>query len=125
MTQYNPLKVILSNSQLNKLRSGIKTGTEVTVILSSNLIRNFNDETSFTHKLLLTDTKDSKICKVFQMVHQLTQLSKMIQSGGVMTGTSGIDDFINFPFKIAKSYLKDLSNIDIKKINKIIGIIFS
>ena len=99
--------------------------------LSSNLIRNFNDETSFTHKLLLTDTKDSKICKVFSngssanIKFSKTQLSKMIQSGGVMTGTSGIDDFINFPFKIAISYLKDLSNIDIKKINKIIGIIFS
>ena len=30
MTQYNPLNVKLSNSQLNKLKSGIKTGTEVT-----------------------------------------------------------------------------------------------
>ena len=71
MTQYNPLKVILSNSQLNKLRSGIKTGTEVTVNLSSNLIRNFNDETSFTHKLLLTVQKIQRFVKFFQMVHQL------------------------------------------------------
>ena len=30
MTQYNFLKVKLSNSQLNKLKSGIKHGTEVT-----------------------------------------------------------------------------------------------
>ena len=30
MTQYNTLNVKLSNSQLNKLKSGIKNGTEVT-----------------------------------------------------------------------------------------------
>ena len=35
-----------------------------------------------------------------------------------MTGTSGIDNFINCPLKMAKSYLKELSNIDTKKINK-------
>ena len=36
MTQYNTLNVKLSNSQLNKLKSGIKNGTEVTLNLSSN-----------------------------------------------------------------------------------------
>ena len=30
MTQYNALNVKLSNSQINKLKSGIKNGTEVT-----------------------------------------------------------------------------------------------
>ena len=43
----------MCNSQLNKLKSGIKTGTEVTLNLSSNLIGNANDETNFPHKLLL------------------------------------------------------------------------
>ena len=65
MTQYNTLNVKLSNSQLNKLKSAIKNGTEVTLNLSSNLIRNSNDETNFPHKLLLTDTQVSKICKAF------------------------------------------------------------
>ena len=31
MTQYNTLNVKLSNSQLNKLKSGIKNGTEITL----------------------------------------------------------------------------------------------
>ena len=31
MTEYNTLNVKLSNSQLNKLKSGIKKGTEVTL----------------------------------------------------------------------------------------------
>ena len=34
MTQYNTLNVKLPNSQLNKLKSGIKNGTEVTLKLS-------------------------------------------------------------------------------------------
>ena len=38
MTQYNTLNVKLSNSQLNKLKSGIKNGTEVTFKLSSNVV---------------------------------------------------------------------------------------
>ena len=65
MTQYNTLNVKLSNSQLNKLKSGIKNRTEVTFNLSSNLIGSSYDENSFPHKLLLTNTQASKICKTF------------------------------------------------------------
>ena len=64
MNQYNTLNVKLSNSQLNKLKPGIKHGTEVTLNLSSNLIGNSNDETNFPHEILLTDTQVSKIRKV-------------------------------------------------------------
>ena len=45
MTQYNTLNVKLSNSQLNKLKSGIKNGVEVTLNLWSNVVGNSNDET--------------------------------------------------------------------------------
>ena len=38
MTQYNTLNVKLSNSQLNKLKSGTKHGTEITLKLSSNVV---------------------------------------------------------------------------------------
>ena len=55
----------MSNSQLNKLKSRIKNGTQVTLNLSSNLIGNSNDETSFPHKLLITDIQLSKIRKSF------------------------------------------------------------
>ena len=57
MTQYNTINVKLSKSQLNKLNSGIKSGTSVTLNLSSNVIGNSNDETNFSHKLLLTNTQ--------------------------------------------------------------------
>ena len=38
MTQYNTLNVKLFNSQINKLKSGIKDGTEVIVKVSSSVI---------------------------------------------------------------------------------------
>ena len=46
MTHYNTLNVKLSHSQLDKLKSKIKNGTEVTL----NVIRNSNDKTNFPHK---------------------------------------------------------------------------
>ena len=45
MTQYNSLNVKLSNSELNKLNSAIKNGTEVVLRLSSNMIG--DDKTNF------------------------------------------------------------------------------
>ena len=61
MTEYNTLKVELSNFQLNKLRSGIKNGTKVTLKLGSNLADDTNDQKKFSHKLLLTNTQVSKV----------------------------------------------------------------
>ena len=65
MTQYNTLNVKLSNSQLNKLKLGIKNNTEVTLKISSNVVGDSNDENNFLHKLLLTNTQVSKLRKAF------------------------------------------------------------
>ena len=124
----------MSNSQLNKLKSSIKNGTEVTLNLSSNLIRSFNDETNFPH-LLSTDTQVSTIRKAFanglstNIKFSKTQLSKIIQSGGFLADISGItsalDKIVNFPVKVLESYLKEFNNIDTKNIRTIkIRIIF-
>ena len=56
MTQYNTLNVKLPNSQINKLKSAIKNGTEITLKISSNIVGDSNDENTFPHKLLLTNT---------------------------------------------------------------------
>ena len=63
MNQYNTLNVEFSNSQLNKLISGMKNDTEITLNFSSNVIDNFNDESNFSHKLLLTNTQVSRLRK--------------------------------------------------------------
>ena len=65
MTQYNSLNVKLSNSQLNKLKSAIKNGTDVVLRLLSNMIGNSDDETNFPHKLLLTDRQIANLRKAF------------------------------------------------------------
>ena len=65
MTQYNILNVKLSNSKLNKLKSGKKYGTEVTLKILSNVVGDSNDENSFLHKLLLTNTQAPKLRKAF------------------------------------------------------------
>ena len=54
-TQCNSVNIKLSISQLNKLKSGIKNGTEVTLNLSSYVISGSNEWNNFPHKLLLTD----------------------------------------------------------------------
>ena len=88
MIQYNSLNVKLSNSQFNKLKSGIKNETEVVLRLSSNMIG--NNETNFPHKLLLTDRQVSSLRKSFashssaDIKLSKTQLSKMIKSGGFL-----------------------------------------
>ena len=47
VTQYNTLNWKLYNSQINKLKSGIKNGTEVTLNISSNVVFDSNDEAIF------------------------------------------------------------------------------
>ena len=88
MMQDNSLNVKLSNSPLNKLKSAIKNQTEVVLRLSSNMIG--DDETNFSHKLLLTNRQVANLRKAFanhlstDIKLSKTQLSKIIQSGGFL-----------------------------------------
>ena len=66
MTEYNSLNVNLSNSQLNKSKSAIKNETELDLRLSPNMIGDSNDETTFPHKLLLTNRQVLSIRKAFE-----------------------------------------------------------
>ena len=88
MTRYNTLNLKSSNSQLNKLKSEIKNGPDVTLKLSSNVVGDSNDENNFLHKLLLTNAKVLRLCKAFtndsspNIKLSKTQLHKIRQSGG-------------------------------------------
>ena len=55
----------MSNSQLEKLKSGIKNGTEATLKLSLNVVGDSNDGNNFMHKLLLINSQVSKLRKAF------------------------------------------------------------
>ena len=87
MTQYNGLNVKLSNSQLNKLKSAIKNGTDVILRLSSNMIGSSDDETNFPHELLLTNRQVANLRKAFSnntstdIKLSKAQLTKMQEAG--------------------------------------------
>ena len=131
MTQCNKLNVKLSNSQLNKLKSAIKNGTEVTLNISSNLIGNSNDETNYPNKLLLPDTQISKIRKAFttnssaNIRFPKTQLSKIVQLGGFLFGPPNIfsppiepnKKMTSLANQITNSFIKELKNAGTKKLN--------
>ena len=55
MTQHNSLNLKVLNSQLNKLKSAIKSESEVVLRLSSNAIGDPDDRINFPHELLLTN----------------------------------------------------------------------
>ena len=55
MTPYSTLNIKLSDSQNNKLKSGIQNGTEETLKLSLNVIGDSNDENNFPHQVDLYD----------------------------------------------------------------------
>ena len=84
MTKYNTLIVKLSNSQINKLKSKIKKGTEVPLKL---VVGDSNDENTFTRKLLSTNTQVSRLRKAFENGWSAnrkflkTQLHKIERSG--------------------------------------------
>ena len=65
MTRYNTLDVKLSNSQHNKLTSGIKNGTQGALKHSLNVSGDSNDLKEFPNGLLLTNIEVSSLRKAF------------------------------------------------------------
>ena len=61
MTQYKTLKVKMSNSQLIKLKLGVKNGIDITLKISSNVVEDSNNDNNFPYKLLLTNRQVSKL----------------------------------------------------------------
>ena len=101
MTQYNTLDLKLSNSHLNKLNSGIKNKTEVALKLSSNIINDSSNDDNFhkfrnSHKLLLTNTQVSKLCKAFTNNSSANKklskarLQKIVRWGGLLGRLLGL-----------------------------------
>ena len=116
----NTLNIKLSNSQLIKLKSGVKNRIEVTLSLSSKLVGNSNDETNFPYKLMLTDAHISKIQKASTVNINFSkiQLSKM-QAGGFI-----YPEWYNkiSPFRmtnsVANSIKKELKNKGSKELKE-------
>ena len=103
----------LSNSQLNKLKSPIKNETDVVLRISSNMVGNSNDNTNFSHELLLTNRQVTNIRKAFakntstDIKLSKTQLSKMIQPGGFLGTLLG--PLLKTGLHLMRSLLKPLA----------------
>ena len=103
----------MSNSKLNKLKSRIKNGTEVTLKLSSNVVGNYSDENNSWHKLILTNTQVSKLRKAFannslaNIKLLKTQLNKIGQSGGFLGKPLG--PLLKTGLPLMKNVLKPLA----------------
>ena len=113
MTQYNSLNVKLSNSQLNKLKSAIKSETDVALRLSSNMVGKSVDNTNLPHELLLTNRQFPNLRKTFanylstDIKFSKAQLSKMIQSGGFLGKLLG--PLLKTGLPLIKSVIKSLA----------------
>ena len=100
------MNVSLSNSQLKKLKSAIKNGTDVVLSLSLNMVGNSDDQSKFLHKLLLTNRQILSLRKAFtnhtsvDIKLSKTQLTKM-QKGG----------FLKFLMPLLKSGLPLLKSV--------------
>ena len=81
---------------------------------------------SFPHKLLLTDTQDSKICKAFangssaDIKFLNTQLSEIAQLGGFPFGSPIPIKEIILANSVKNSFEKELKNVATEKLNDIL-----
>ena len=113
MTQYNSLNVKLLNSQLNKLKSAIKSETEAVLRLSSNM--SGVNETNFPHKLLLTNRQVPNLYKAFadklstDIKLSKIQVFKTIQSAGFLDRLFG--SLLKTGLPLMKNVTKPLANI--------------
>ena len=80
----------LSKLKLEKLKSGIKDGTKITLKLSKNVVSNSSYQSNFLHNLLLTNIEASKLRNAFGITSSANttlskiQLHKIGQSGRVL-----------------------------------------
>ena len=73
MTQYNTLSVKLFNSQVEKLKYGIKNGMKGTFKLSSNVIGDSMIRIIFHITYYLLTHKFQRLLRLLEIVHQLIQ----------------------------------------------------
>ena len=109
MIQCNSLNVNLSNSQLNKLKSAVLNGIEVALRLLSNMMGNSDDETNFSHELLLTNGQVANLRKAFANNLSVNiKLSKtQLQSEGFLDRLLG--SLIKTGLPLLKNVIKPLA----------------
>ena len=99
--------------QLNKLKSGIKGNTEVTLNFSSNVVGDSDDENNSPHEPSLTNTQLSRLCEAFANNSSAntkllkTHLHKIGQSRGFLARLLG--PLLKIGFPLIRNILKRLA----------------
>ena len=107
------MNVKLSNFQLDKWKSELKNGAEVTLKLSSNVVGDSNDKINFPHKFLWNNMQVSRLPKSFtkgpltKTKLSKTQLHKAGQSEGSLGRSLGPLQKTNL--SLMKNLLKPLA----------------
>ena len=105
----------MSNSQLNKSKSGKRHGTKETLKLPLNVAGDSKDENNFPHKLSLTNTQVSKLRKAFtnssspNIKLSRTQLHNIGQSVGFLGRLLG--PLLKTGLSVTRNVLKPLAKI--------------
>ena len=100
----------LSKLKLEKLKSGIKYGTKVTLKLSKNVVSNSSYQSNFLHNLLLTNIEVSKLRNAIGITSSANttlskiQLHKIGQPGRVLGILLG--SLLKFRLPLIKNILK-------------------
>ena len=103
----------MSNSQVNRLKSGRRNGTKVTLKISSNVVGDSNVENNFSHKLLLTNAHILGLRKAFannlsaNIKLSKTQLHKIGQFGGFLVRLLG--PLLKTELSLIENVLKSLA----------------
>ena len=86
MVEYTKINCKLTNAQLNKLKTAVKSNEEASLRLG---IKNFNKD-ELPHELLLTTRQNTKLCNAINnnlstdIKLSKAQIKKLIQSGGFL-----------------------------------------
>ena len=108
MVEYNTVNAKLSNSQLNKLRSTVKSNEGTTLRMNARIFKGNN----LPHELLLTTRQTTKLRNAIEnnmstdIKLSKAQISKIIQSGGFLGKLLG--PLLKTGFPLLKSVIKPL-----------------
>ena len=108
MVEYNTVNVKLSNSQLNKLKSAVKSKQGTTLRMNARMFNGNN----LPHALLLTTRQTTKLRNAIEnnmpadIKLSKAQISKIIQSGGFLGKILG--PLLKIGLPLLKSVIKPL-----------------
>ena len=122
MVEYNTVNAKLSNSQLNKLKTAVKSNEGTTLRMNAKMFNGNN----LPHKLLLTTRQTTRLRNATEnnmstdIKLSKAQISKIIQSGGFLVKLLG--PLLKTGLPLLKSVIKPLGLLGLKAASSAIDV---